>query len=76
MKTVINGKKVNVKLTHLANDSANEKDIAISLTVNGWFVLEITKKGELRRCVFACNEDNGLKASRTDHDRIVLKKGF
>ena len=75
MKAVINDKGVDVELTYETN-SFEDKDVAISLRIGGLFVLEITKEGKLRRCTLGCDKDNGLKASSSRHERIMLERGY
>jgi hypothetical protein len=75
MKVKINGKEVDVELTEETNHLGDE-DVAVSLRVNGWYILEITKAGKLRRCDFGCNESNGLNADRSGHGKIMLEKGY
>ena len=74
MKTTINGKEVDVRVTHETN-YRGDQEVAFSVTINNWFVLEVTKAGKLRRCDCSVHGDNGLQTSRT-HNRIKLEKGF
>ena len=75
MKTKINGKDVDVEVTKKTN-RFEDAEVAFSVRINGFFVVEITKAGKLRRCAFAVSKDNGLQASRTGCGRIKLEKGY